>query len=121
MNTKVIITAIFTLVAMTGQSKVHYRLEGFVGDSTITRKAYILDMTLLRGKIIDSVNITKGVIEPKEGGMGNGWQTVEMEVKIDGPTTLRYGVSAYPVFTQVPCHAKWFSAADFKLERVEEE
>ena len=56
----------------------------------------------------------------KEGGLGYGWQAVEMEVKIDGPCTLRYGISTYPVFTQVPCHATWFSAADFKLERIED-
>ncbi len=57
----------------------------------------------------------------KEGGLGNGWQAVELEVKIDGPTSLRYGISTYSPFTQVPCHANWFSAADFKLERVEVE
>ena len=57
----------------------------------------------------------------REGGLGNGWQTIEMDVEIYGPTLLRYGISAYPVFTQEPCHATWFSAADFKVERVEEE
>lgn len=57
----------------------------------------------------------------KEGGLGNGWNTVEMEVEIYGPTTLRYGISAYPVFTQRPCHATWFSAADFTIRKVEEE
>ena len=55
----------------------------------------------------------------KGGGLGNGWQAVEMDVQIYGPTTLRYGISTYPVFTEVPCHAKWFSAADFKLERID--
>ena len=55
----------------------------------------------------------------KEGGLGNGWQQVEMDVEIYGPTTLRYGISTYPAFTEVPCHAKWFSAADFKLERID--
>ena len=55
----------------------------------------------------------------REGGLGNGWQAVEMDIQIDGPTTLRYGISTYPVFTEVPCHAQWFSAADFKLERIE--
>ena len=54
----------------------------------------------------------------KEGGLGNGWQKVEMDIQIYGPTTLRYGISTYSPFTQTPCHAKWFSAADFKLERV---
>ena len=56
----------------------------------------------------------------KEGGLGNGWQKVEMDIQIYGPTTLRYGISTYSPFTQMPCHATWFSAADFKVERVEE-
>jgi hypothetical protein len=42
-----------------------------------------------------------------------------MDLDIYGPTTLRYGISTYPVFTEEPCHAKWFSAADFKVEKVE--
>ena len=56
-----------------------------------------------------------------EGGLGNGWQTVEMEVKIDSPTTLRYGVSTDPEFTMAFCQASRFSAADFKLERINED
>ena len=56
----------------------------------------------------------------REGGLGKGWNTVEMDVQIDGPTTLRYGISTYTPFTQIPCHANWFSVADFKVERVEE-
>jgi hypothetical protein len=54
----------------------------------------------------------------KEGGQGNGWHHVEMEVEIYGPTTLYYGISADPKFTMEPCTAKWFSAADFKVERT---
>ena len=57
----------------------------------------------------------------REGGMGKGWNTVQMEVEIDGPTTLRYGVTTDPDFTDEPCRATWFSAADFKVERVEAE
>lgn len=56
----------------------------------------------------------------KEGGQGNGWHYVEMEVEIYGPTTLYYGISADPKFTMEPCTAKWFSAADFKVEKKEE-
>ena len=56
----------------------------------------------------------------KEGGLGNGWQKVEMDIQIYGPTTLRYGISTHSPFTQTPCHANWFSAADFKVERVED-
>ena len=55
----------------------------------------------------------------KEGGLGNGWQTVMLDIDIYGPTTLRYGISTNPAFTEVPCHAKWFSAADFKVEKIE--
>ena len=57
----------------------------------------------------------------KEGGLGNGWQKVEMDIQIYGPTTLRYGISTYSPFTQTPCHAKWFSAADFKVERIDDQ
>ena len=56
----------------------------------------------------------------KEGGLGNGWQTVMLDINVYGPTTLRYGISTYPVFTETPCHANWFSAADFKAEKLEE-
>ena len=69
---------------------------------------------------VNSLKATKMVpASGKEGGLGNGWQQVEMDVEIYGPTTLRYGISTYPAFTEVPCHAKWFSAADFKLERID--
>ena len=69
---------------------------------------------------VNSLKATKMVpASGKEGGLGNGWQQVEMDVEIYGPTTLRYGISTYPPFTEVPCHAKWFSAADFKLERID--
>ena len=57
----------------------------------------------------------------KEGGLGKGWQTVEMEVTIDSLTTLRYGISTYPVFTEMPCQAMWFSASDFTLTRTEQQ
>ena len=57
----------------------------------------------------------------KEGGLGKGWQKVEMDIQIYGPTTLRYGISTYSPFTETPCNAKWFSAADFKLERIDDQ
>ena len=66
MNKKTIITALLALVALTGQGQVHYRLEGNIGDSTITEKALVKDMYNNRG-IIDTVNIVKGIIEPVEG------------------------------------------------------
>ena len=43
MNKKTIITALFALVTMTGHGQVHYRLEGNIGDSTITGKAVVRD------------------------------------------------------------------------------
>ena len=33
---------------------------------------------------------------------------------------INYGISSDPKFTKVPCKAKWFSAADFKVEKKEE-
>ena len=62
MNKKTIITALLALVTMTGQaqSRVHYRLEGFIGDSTITGKAYLMEMFVHSGEIVDTVNISKG-------------------------------------------------------------
>ena len=45
MNKKVIITALLALVVMAGQGQVQYRLEGFVGNSTITGKAYLMDIS----------------------------------------------------------------------------
>ena len=69
----------------------------------------------------NAVKATKMVpASGRGGGLGNGWQTVEMDIDIYGPTTLRYGISTYPVFTETPCHANWFSAADFKVEKLEE-
>ena len=59
-------------------------------------------------------------IREANGGKGYGWERVEIELKIDAPTTIRYGVSTDRSFTEVPCYASWFSVADFKLERIEE-
>ena len=60
-------------------------------------------------------------IRETNGGNGYGWSHAEIELKIDTPTTIRYGVSTDRSFTEVPCYASWFSVADFKLERIEEE
>ena len=78
-------------------------------------------MCLFATSAFDKYKTTKMVpASDKEGGLGNGWQKVEMDIQIYGPTTLRYGISTYPVFTQMPCHAKWFSVADFKVERIDD-
>ena len=70
----------------------------------------------------DKFKVTKMIpASGRMGGLGNGWQAVEIDIQIYGPTTLRYGISTYPVFTQEPCHAKWFSVADFQLERVDDQ
>ncbi len=71
MNKKTIITILFALVAMAGHGQVHYRLEGNIGDSTITGKAVVQDMYVHSGEIIDTVNITKGIIEPMEGELSD--------------------------------------------------
>ena len=59
-------------------------------------------------------------IRETNGGKGYGWSHAEIELKIDAPTIIHYGVSTDRAFTEVPCYASWFSVADFKLERVED-
>ena len=71
MNKKTIITALLALIAMAGHGQVHYRLEGNIGDSTITGKALVRDMYVHSGEIIDTVNIIKGIIEPVEGELSD--------------------------------------------------
>ena len=54
-------------------------------------------------------------------GKGYGWSTVELIVNVDRPhTTLCYGVSNWEETTKTPNKAQWFSACDFKIERVED-
>ena len=67
MNKQTIITALLALIAMAGHGQIHYRLEGTIGDSTITGKAVVQDMYVHSGEIIDTVNIIKGIREPVEG------------------------------------------------------
>jgi len=83
------------------QGKVHYRLEGSIGDPTVTGKAYILDMNLRRGEIIDSVNINKGVIEPKEGDLPDA--TICSLVFGDMPQNMNplSGNNLYPIILGV--------------------
>ena len=71
MNKKTVITILLALVAMAGQAQVNYRLEGNIGDSTITGKAVVRDMYSHSGEIIDTVSIIKGIIEPVEGELSD--------------------------------------------------
>ena len=71
MYKKTIITILLAIVAMAGQAQVNYRLEGNIGDSTITGKAVVRDMYVHSGEIIDTVNIIKGIIEPVEGELSD--------------------------------------------------
>ena len=71
MNKQTIITALLALIAMAGHGQIHYRLEGTIGDSTITGKAVVQDMYVHSGEIIDTVNIIKGIIEPVEGELSD--------------------------------------------------
>ena len=59
---KTIITALLALVTMTGQaqSRVHYRLEGFIGDSTVTGKA-LPPVMMSKSRATLSRNITSPI------------------------------------------------------------
>lgn len=98
MNKKIIIITLLTLVAIAGQGQVHYRLEGNIGDSTITGKAVVRDQYVHSGEIIDTVNIIKGIIEPVEGELSD--TTICMLVIGDMPEGKRINFASilYPVF-----------------------
>lgn len=71
----------------------------------------------------DSLPIAERARKIREAndGKGYGWSPVELIVKVDKRhTTLCYGVSTWEETTQTPNNAKWFSACDFKLEKIEE-
>ena len=54
-------------------------------------------------------------------GKGWGWNPVEVLVAVEKDDSLFYGLTTDPVFTGVPHESEWFSACDFKLERITEE
>ena len=49
---------------------------------------------------------------------GYGWSKVEVLINIEKPDTLCFGVSTDPHFTGHPHESEWFSACDFKVERI---
>ena len=64
MNKKTIITILFALVAMAGQTQIHYRLEGNIGHPDFTGTLYLRDR---HGTIVDSLQAVRGEILPHEG------------------------------------------------------
>ena len=53
-------------------------------------------------------------------GQGYGWSEVVIDdIIITQTDSLAYGVSTDETFTGQPCNSRWFSACDFKLEKVE--
>lgn len=89
MNKQTIISILLALVAMAGQAQVHYRLEGFIGDSTLTGKAVLRDMYSNDKVIADSVSITKGMITPVEGEIPD---TTICGLFIEGKTQYLYPI-----------------------------
>ena len=52
-------------------------------------------------------------------GKGYGWSQVEVLINVNKPDTLCYGISTDSDFTGHPNESEWFSACDFKVERIE--
>lgn len=52
------------------------------------------------------------------GGMGYGWNKIEINNIIVRDGKITYGVSCDPDLTHHPFKGRWLSAVDFKLERV---
>lgn len=65
MNKKTIITVLLALVEMTGQAQVHYRLEGYIGNTEISDRMEVRDN--FNNVLIDSIHVVNGKIEPIEG------------------------------------------------------
>lgn len=63
MNKKLIITALFALVAMAGKGQVNYRIDGNTGHSDFTGTLYLYDYS----SIVDSVQVVKGIITEHSG------------------------------------------------------
>lgn len=60
----------------------------------------------------------KNVVEENDG-KGYGWSVVTIpNIKVGKDGMVRYGISTDPQFTGQPTHCQWFSATDFKLERM---
>ena len=51
-------------------------------------------------------------------GAGFGWSPVEVIVTVDKKTTLSYGLTTWSKITGNQNEATWFSACDFKVERI---
>ena len=49
---------------------------------------------------------------------GYGWSKVEVLINIEKADTLCFGLSTDPLFTGHPHESEWFSACDFKVERI---
>ena len=97
MNKKIIITALLALVTLTALGQVHYRLEGNIGDSTITGKAVVQDMFFHSGEVIANINIVKGIIEPVEGELPDTTICSLISNMPDGKE-INHGLYTYPIF-----------------------
>jgi hypothetical protein len=48
-----------------------------------------------------------------------GWSVVTIDsIEVSEARSIGYGVSTDINLTQRPCRAQWFSACDFKLEKI---
>ena len=67
MKKQTIITILFTLVGITGQCQIHYRLEGNIGMPNFTGIMEVRDV--LMQQAIDTIEVVNGIISPKEGNV----------------------------------------------------
>ena len=70
-------------------------------------------------------NSGRGISAEQNGGvevknLGYGWSqiTIDSIPALARPAIIRYGISTDKAVTGKDCSAEWFSAADFKLERM---
>ena len=70
MHKKTLIITLLALVAMAGQGQVHYRLEGAIGDSTLSTRLLLyqtISPMRMVNAVMDTVEVVRGKIVPREG------------------------------------------------------
>lgn len=70
MNKQAIITILFSLVAMTGQGQVHFRIEGNIGMPDFTGVMEIKDV--LKQQSVDTIKVVNGIIHRRRHPARNG-------------------------------------------------
>lgn len=105
------------IYALSGESEKHLKEIPAYGNKggDIFEQALLVD-SLATGPEAERMRQTAAA----NHGKGYGWcQIVIDDIVVSQPDSIAYGVSTDEPFTGQPCASQWFSACDFRLEKVE--